>query len=295
MTATSAAGPPWLEIVVPARNEEARLPAGLAQLCAKVAMLPAGVAIIVVDSASTDATPQIVSEWPAGPVPVRLLDCERSGKGAAVRAGLLATTAPYVGFCDADMAADLSALDVAVGLLQAGFPVVLGSRAHPESVVEDRHSILRKGGAAVFRSAARTVVPGVRDTQCGFKFFAGPVARAAARDLRATEFAFDIELIARCRQLGAEPVEIPVSWRDVPGSTFSVWRHSVTAFAEVAAIWMMLRGRAAWAVRRPSAGLGEAFADGSLGSPVPAVSPAGPIELGGPMPVWTEPGWRETA
>jgi dolichyl-phosphate beta-glucosyltransferase len=295
MTATSAAGPPWLEIVVPARNEEARLPSGLAQLCAKAATLPAGVAIIVVDSASTDATPRIVSQWPAVPVPVRLLDCARSGKGAAVRAGVLATTAPYVGFCDADMAADLSALDRAVELLGSGSPVVLGSRAHPESVVEDRHNLLRKRGASVFRSAARTVVPGVLDTQCGFKFFAGPVARAAARDLRATGFAFDIELIARCRQLGAEPVEIPVSWRDVPGSTFSVWRHSVAAFTEVASIWLTLRGLTGWPAVRPSVGLAEAFADGAAASPIPTVGPPGPRELGGPIPAWTEPGWSESA
>jgi dolichyl-phosphate beta-glucosyltransferase len=292
MTATSASARPWLEIVVPARNEEARLPAGLAELCAKTAALSSGVAIIVVDSGSTDGTAGIVRRWPAGPVPVRLLNCASPGKGAAVRAGLLATTAPYVGFCDADMAADLSALDVAVELLLSGRPVVLGSRAHPESVVEDRHSLLRKRGAAVFRSAARGVVPGVRDTQCGFKFFAGPVARRAARDMRATGFAFDIELIARCRQLGAEPTEIPVSWRDVPGSTFSVWRHSVTAFAEVAAIWLTIRRRAA---RQPALAPVEAPADGSLGSPIPTLSPPGARELGGARPPWTEPGWTESA
>ncbi len=253
---------------MPARNEQARLPAGLAALCAKAAALPPGVAITVVDSASTDATAEIVSQWPAGPVPVRLLGCAGPGKGAAVRAGLLATTGAYVGFCDADMAADLSALDAAVDLLMSGCPVVLGSRAHPESVVEDRHSILRRKGAAVFRRAARTVVPGVRDTQCGFKFFAGPVARAAAADMRATGFAFDIELIARCRQLGAEPAEIPVRWNDVPGSTFSVWRHSIAAFAEVAGIWLALRAPSAHPRMHP--------ADGS----VPAAGPAGPADIG---------------
>jgi len=238
---------PWLEIIVPARNEQDRLPDGLAQLCAKAATLPAGVSVIVVDSASTDDTGQIVSSWPAGPVPVRLVRCARPGKGAAVRAGLLATSAPYVGFCDADMAADLAAVDVAVGLLEAGCPVVLGSRAHPESVVQDRHSLLRKRGAAVFRAVARIVTPGVTDTQCGFKFFAGPVARRAASRLTTTGFAFDIELIAQCMLHGAEPAEIPVGWRDVQGSTFSVWRHSLATFAEVAAIW--------WVIRRQSAEL----------------------------------------
>jgi dolichyl-phosphate beta-glucosyltransferase len=237
-------GGPWLEIVVPARNEERRLPAGLALLCAKAAELPGSVAIIVVDSASTDDTADIVRRWPPGQVPVRLIRCNRPGKGVAVRAGLLASTAPYVGFCDADMAADLSAMDEAVKLLLDGRPMVLGSRAHQASIVEDRHSVFRKAGAAAFRAAARRIAPGVTDTQCGLKFFAGPVARAAAYDLRARGFTFDIELIARCRQLGAEPTEIPVRWHDVPGSTFSVWRHSLAAFIEITAIRRAVRSPA---------------------------------------------------
>jgi dolichyl-phosphate beta-glucosyltransferase len=246
MTPPRWQGQPWLEIIVPARNEAARLPTGLAELCAKAASLPAGVAIVVVDSASTDDTAAIVRRWPHGHVPVRLVTCARPGKGAAVRAGLLSTTAPYVGFCDADMATDLSVVDLILELLAAGRPMILGSRSHPGSDVEDRHSAIRRAGAAVFRAMARTVTPGVGDTQCGFKFFAGPLVRMAASSLRSTGFAFDIELIARCMQLGADPIEVPVRWRDVGGSTFSVRRHSIAAFAEVAAIW--------WTIKTPSAG-----------------------------------------
>jgi len=231
----------WLEIVIPARNEAARLPAGLALLCEKAETLPFNVAILVVDSASTDSTAEIVRRWPDGPVPVRLLRCERGGKGAAVRTGLLATRAPLVGFCDADMATDLSALDVAIGLLTAGHSMVIGSRAHAESVVEVRHSAVRRSGATVFRMLGRTIAPEVADSQCGFKFFAGPLARCAALAMAAVGFAFDLELIARCQRLGADPMEIPVRWRDVPGSTFSVTRHSLVICLELASIWFMLR------------------------------------------------------
>jgi dolichyl-phosphate beta-glucosyltransferase len=247
----SPAAPLWLEIIVPARNEEARLPAGLAGLCAKAATLPPGVQILVVDSASTDRTASIVGDWPPEPVPVRLIQCGRPGKGAAVRAGLLASTAPYVGFCDADMATDLSALDDAIEHLLAGHQVVLGSRAHARSVVEARHSAVRKAGAAVFRAAARIVAPSASDTQCGFKFFAGPLARRAAAGLATAGFAFDVELVARCSRLSSDIVEIPVNWRDIPGSTFSVRRHSLAAFAEVAAIWLRLRLEAAPAGPEP--------------------------------------------
>jgi dolichyl-phosphate beta-glucosyltransferase len=271
-----AAVPVWLEIVIPARNEAYRLPRGLALLCEKAAGLPPGVSILVVDSASSDDTPGIVSRWPDGPVPVRLIRCPRPGKGAAVRAGLLATRAPLVGFCDADMATDLSALDVAIELLASGHRLVIGSRAHADSQVEARHSVLRGVGAAAFRALTRAVAPGVRDSQCGFKFFAGPVARAAALDMTTTGFAFDVELIAHCQRLGAEPTEIPVRWRDIPGSKFSVTRHSLAAFWDVVSIWL--------AQRRWTRGTGPARASALMPGPMPIPVPT-TMPFPVPMPV----------
>jgi glycosyltransferase involved in cell wall biosynthesis len=243
--------PASVEIIVPARNEARRLPEGLAALCAKAATLPLRTAILVVDSASTDATGDIVRAWPPGPVPVGLLRCDRVGKGVAVRAGMLATNAPFVGFCDADMATDLSALDHAISLLAAGHLMVIGSRALGASLVETRSSVARRVGAALFRTLARGVVPGATDTQCGFKFFSGPLARTAAAPLQTTGFAFDIELIASCLRLGATLTEIPVSWRDVPGSTFSVRRHSAAAFRDIASIWLRSRSVRSRPAARP--------------------------------------------
>jgi len=246
------AAPVLIEIVVPARNEARRLPDGLAALCRKSAALPVPAGILVVDSASTDATSEVVRRWPAGPVPVGLLRCARPGKGRAVRTGLLATRAPFVGFCDADMATDLSALDMAIALLAAGNSLVVGSRGLAGSVVTHRHTAVRRGGAAVFRALARRVVPGATDTQCGFKFFSGPLARAAAQRLTTPGFAFDIELIALCQRLGATLIEFPVCWRDMPGSTFSVPKHSAAALRDVATIWLSHRPGRAGAAQVPA-------------------------------------------
>ncbi|WP_113700498.1 glycosyltransferase [Nonomuraea lactucae] len=232
---------PLLEIVVPAFNEEGRLPGGLLQLCAKLARMPFPTAVIVVDNNSTDATAEIVRTWPRGPVPVRLVHCGIPGKGAAVRAGLLRTRAPFVGFCDADMATDLGAIDVAFGLLLTGERVVVGSRAHSFSDVENRHSRVRELGAVGFRSLARVLVRGVSDTQCGFKFFDGPLVREVAARLRTPGFAFDVELLARCVERGASVHEIPVQWRDIPGSRFSPARHSLGIMLELGRIWLTLR------------------------------------------------------
>ncbi len=247
-TMSSVTHPPVFEIMIPARNEARRLPEGLRALCEKVATLPLRTAIIVVDSASSDATAEVVLQWPQGPVPVALLRCDRPGKGVAVRAGLLATTAPFVGFCDADMATDLSALDEVISLLAAGATLVIGSRALSGSIVEERTSSVRGAGALLFRTLANWILPGTADTQCGFKFFAGPLARDAVRSMRTGGFAFDLELLAKCRQLGATVTEIPVHWRDIAGSTFSVRRHSAAVIRDLLAIW--LRARTAPALPR---------------------------------------------
>jgi glycosyltransferase involved in cell wall biosynthesis len=238
---SSVTHPPAIEIVIPARNEARRLPEGLRALCDKVATLPLRAAILVVDSASSDATADVVLQWPEGPVPVALLRCDRPGKGVAVRAGLLATTAPFVGFCDADMATDLSALDDVISHLAAGHSLVIGSRAVNGAVVEERSSSLRGAGALLFRTLANMILPGTADTQCGFKFFTGPLARDAVQSMRTGGFAFDLELLAKCRQLGATVTEIPVTWKDMAGSTFSVRRHSAAVIRDLLAIWLRAR------------------------------------------------------
>lgn len=240
-------GPPTaasLDVVVPARNEAGRLARGLTVLSDRLAALPLSSSIIVVDNASTDATADIAEGW-SGPVPVRLLRCPTPGKGAAVRAGLLATTAPYVGFCDADMATDLAALDDVLALLDAGRQVVIGSRRHPGSVVEVYAHPLRRLGALTFNRLVREPTGGVTDTQCGFKFFAGPLARSAAAELRTTGFTFDVELLLHCRRRGADAWEIPVVWRDVPGSTFSVTRHAAGCLRDLLRIRAAARRAAA--------------------------------------------------
>jgi dolichyl-phosphate beta-glucosyltransferase len=196
--------------------------------------------IIVVDNGSTDATADIVRQWD-GPVPVRLLQCPQPGKGAAVRAGLLATTAPYVGFCDADMATDLDILEDVLAMLASGAQAIVGSRRHPESDVEIYSRPLRRLGALAFNRLCRDVTGGITDTQCGFKFFAGPLARAAAAELRTAGFAFDVELLLHCRRLGAGIAEIPVVWRDMPGSTFSMRRHAGSCLFDVLRIRAVAR------------------------------------------------------
>jgi hypothetical protein len=149
------------------------------------------------------------------------------------------------------MATDLSALDTVIGLLMAGHQVVIGSRGLRESVVQSRSSLARRAGAFVFRAVAASIIADSTDTQCGFKFFDGPLARMACASLRTAGFAFDVELLEACLRLGAAITEIPVQWRDVTGSTFSVSRHSAAVFRDLGAIWLR-------SLAQPASGTDEA-------------------------------------
>jgi hypothetical protein len=137
---------------------------------------------------------------------------------------------------DADMATDLAALDEAIVLLREGRPVVVGSRRHGRSVVQGYALPLRRLGAIAFNRAVRDLVGGIADTQCGFKFFDGPLARVAAADLRTEGFSFDVELLSHCVRRGASVTAIPVVWRDRPGSTFSLRRHSLQCLLDLTRI-----------------------------------------------------------
>ena len=234
-----------LSVVVPVFNEEKRLPVTLLGLTSVLSALPRPAEIIVVDNGSTDRSPDVVRAHQSGPVPVRLLRCDERGKGAAVRTGVLATESQYVGFCDADLATGMEALAPTLSLLDDGVNVVIGSRSHPDSDVRARHSACRQAGAWAFRRMARMLVPGIGDTQCGYKFFDRRTAETVFEPLRTTGFAFDVEVLARAQHAGAAVTEIPVRWTDVPGSTFSAVRDGYRSFLALGQVYGILAGERA--------------------------------------------------
>lgn len=231
-----------MHLIIPAYNEEARLPSTLASLQVFAEVHPAldGLQVTVVDNASTDRTAEVAGSFDTPSLPVSVLRCETPGKGAAVRAGVLATTDDVVGFMDADGATDLTAVALGLERLALGADLAIGSRAVGGSLTMDRHSRLRQLGAAVYRRQTVRIAPGIADTQCGFKLMRGDVARRLFAALRCTGFSFDVELLGRAQRMGARIDEFPVVWVDVPGSTFSPARHGVAAFWELDRIARML-------------------------------------------------------
>ena len=242
-----------LQLVIPAYNEERRLPRTLRELRRHVRdqrSLVRPVEVIVVDNASTDRTAEVALAADSPAMRVRVVRCETPGKGAAVRAGIAATDAPVIGFMDADGATRMDALEEGLRRLALGADLAIGSRGATGAVTAARHSWLRDRGARAYRACTARVVPGVIDTQCGFKLMDGELGRRVFADLRCTGFSFDVELLARAQALGARIDEFPVTWADVPGSTFDPVRHGAGSFGHLAVIaWQLRPSRRVAAVR----------------------------------------------
>jgi glycosyltransferase involved in cell wall biosynthesis len=214
---------PLLSIIIPAYNEQLRLPATLAAIRSYVSAANITVEVLVADDGSSDATAAIVTEaateWPA----LKLLALDHRGKGFAVRAGALAATGDYVLLCDADLAVPIREWERVYANFVMGFDVVIGSRegqgAHREGEPFHRHLMGR-----VFNGLVRLLVVGnFNDTQCGFKAFRRPVAHDLFRRARiygddapvikgAAVTAFDVEILYLAVMRGYRVAELPVLW-----------------------------------------------------------------------------------
>jgi glycosyltransferase involved in cell wall biosynthesis len=224
--------PCHLEILVPARDEALRLPQTLMHTVQYLEMQPYSSSVVVIDNGSVDHTSDLASRPWSDSVPVHLVGCAQPGKGAAVRRGFLTSRASFVGYMDADLATPIETLDVVMPLLKE-FQVVIGSRYINGAALAKRQPVHRTASSMAFRAVTRLVMSGFTDTQCGFKFMAGELARTVARQLCIDGFAFDVELLKAVVDMGLSIKEIPVVWSDQEGSTLRALRDGVRATADV--------------------------------------------------------------
>jgi glycosyltransferase involved in cell wall biosynthesis len=211
-----------LEILVPAFNEQERIVPTLLALVEHVQSMSLSGVVRVIDNGSSDRTADVVDHVieVVGSDRLVISGCSSKGKGNAVARGVLSSLASWIGFCDADLATPASALDDAVGYLKQGWPVVVGSRRCEGAILRAEQPLIRKTGAKAFHMITRELAGGVRDTQCGFKFFQRTAAQRIFAHTAISGFAFDMEVLARARALDLPIKEFPVEWTDQPGSTF---------------------------------------------------------------------------
>jgi dolichyl-phosphate beta-glucosyltransferase len=202
---------PFLSVIIPAYNEAERIGPTLERVLAWGAGLGQTFDIIVVDDGSSDSTVEVASQFGQ---PVRVLkNGSNRGKGYSVRHGVLDSRGTYVLFSDADLSTPIEDYDGLFAAIMSGNDIAVGSRALEDSNVTLHQPYYREAMGRTFNRIVRGLaVPGIMDTQCGFKLFKGEVARELFAALTIEGFAFDVEVLFVAIRRGYRIAEVPVSW-----------------------------------------------------------------------------------
>ena len=223
-----------LSVIVPAYNEDVRLPQMLDEtihfLEAKLQRSASfSYEIIVVDDGSRDATCAVVLQYSKqhGTDKIRLLRLHQNhGKGGAVRKGCLRARGEMILMVDADGATQFSDLERLMTQIRVlnGYGVAIGSRHHMQADAVAKRSFLRNFLMYGFNFYVSTLcVPGIKDTQCGFKLFTRKAARALFPVQHIERWAFDVELLHLCSRLNIPVTEVPVTWTEMSGSKVNLF------------------------------------------------------------------------
>lgn len=212
--------------MVPAYDEEARLPAALDRMVEYYGTQSYSWEILVVSDGSTDGTARLVEERGAKEPRVALFAyAPNRGKGCAVRRGMLAARGERVLFCDADGATPQEETEKLMRAMDAGADVAIGSRPLKESALEVRQPYYREQLGRAFNRAVQTLSGlGIDDTQCGFKMFTADASREIFSRTKTDGFGFDFEALMIARDLGLRVAEVPIRWRHQDGSKVSLVR-----------------------------------------------------------------------
>jgi dolichyl-phosphate beta-glucosyltransferase len=234
-----------LSIVIPAYNEAARLSATLAAIEGYARGALTHAEILVVDDGSSDTTREIAEQYARDakpPVSVRVLGHRpNAGKGRSVREGMLAATEPHVLMSDADLSTPIEDVQKLARALDYAH-IAVGSRAVAGSVITRRQPLYRQSMGKMFNRFVQAVVlPGVSDTQCGFKLFRTDTAQAIFSRAKVDRFAFDVEVLYIARKLGLRVEEVPVRWHNSPASAVDPVRDSAQMLADLWRIRLLHR------------------------------------------------------
>jgi len=258
-----------VSLVIPAYNETERLPPYLSSIkeyCDR--LFPAAYEVIVVDDGSQDQLPLLIHRLMKGwPQLVCYCQSPNQGKGTAVRAGMLTARGQVVMFADADGATPIEEEAKLRRAIERGADMAVGSRLLSPTHTSRQRTWHRSLLGRLFAWVVRRLVPlPVQDTQCGFKMFRRHVARHLFQLSQEPGYLFDVELLALAHRLGYRIAEVPVSWRDVPGSKVRLVHDG----------WKMLLGL--WALRGSLGKLQQSLPPASDSIPLARSSALGPVQ-----------------
>lgn len=224
---------PFFSIIIPAYNEENRLPGTLEQLFRFLEKQSFASEIIVVENGSNDRTFEIAQQFANEQKNVHVLHNEQRGKGKAIQRGVLAASGEYIFLCDADLSMPVEEIRKFIPPQLENFDIAIASREAPGSV-RYNEPYYRHFTGRVFNTLIRLLVlPNLQDTQCGFKCIRAKVARDIFPYQTLTGWAFDVELLYIARHHGYQIAEIPIHWYFNADSKISVFRDSLRMFLDL--------------------------------------------------------------
>ena len=233
----------FLSIIIPAYNEEQRLPVTLQKIHDFLHKQTYAFEVVVVENGSNDRTLEIAQEFSRKMSKVRALHCAERGKGLAVRMGMLAATGQFRFICDVDLSMPIEEINRFLPPQLVDTAIAIASR--------EAHGAVRYGEPAyrhfigrVFNNMVRLIaLPRLQDTQCGFKCFHADVAEKVFPRQTIGGWTFDVEVLFIARRMGFRIVEVPIPWHYNPHSKVKVLRDSLRMGLDLLAIrWNALRG-----------------------------------------------------
>lgn len=224
---------PFLSLIIPAYNEEQRLPASLQSVYAFLAEQTYAWEVLVVENGSTDRTYAVAEQFAAAHPGLRVLRAEGRGKGLAVRQGMLAATGEWRMMLDADLSMPVSEINRFIPPQMQGVQVIIASREAPGAVRYNEPGVRHIGGRVINAMIRLLALPGLQDTQCGFKCFSARAAQDLFSRQTLSGWSFDVEILYMARRRGYSIVELPIPWYYSEHSHINPLRDTWRMFLDV--------------------------------------------------------------
>ena len=224
-----------ISIIIPAKDEQERLPGFLKAVIDYCRAFPHSSEIIVVDDGSQDHTASEALAFQKNFPALKVISLERNhGKGYAVKQGFMAAQGDVVLFLDADGSTGPDEIGRHLHFLEEGYDIVIGSRALADGQSMVKAKAYRKWIGNVFNFlVSRLLIKGIKDTQCGFKMFRKAAAKDIFSKIHLEGFGFDLEVLCLAQKNNYRIKEVPVTWTHVEGSKVSILRDSLKMFANI--------------------------------------------------------------
>lgn len=224
---------PRMSIVIPAFNEAARLPESLAHLRSWLDGQRQPYEVLVVDDGSTDGTAAVVAGLAARWPHLSLVRAPHRGKGGATREGVLAAHGDYVMLADADFSMPVEELASFDPRSLGEYDIAIGSREVPGARRIGEPTYRHVMGRVFNRLVQALLLPGIQDTQCGFKCLRRDVAETLCARQTIAGWGFDPELLFLAQRRRYSIREVPITWRYMPGSKVRPMRNTLTMVTDV--------------------------------------------------------------